>query len=96
MRYMAAAEFKAKCLKVMEEVAATGEEVIVTKRGTPVVRVVPTPGAAAEPPAIGWGAGAHFHVPGSPDLLDPVDAEYWPYDFDHLDPPSDGKDGGAS
>ncbi len=38
---IAAAEFKARCLKVMERVAATGEGITVTKRGHPVVRVVP-------------------------------------------------------
>lgn len=41
MRTMTAAEFKAKCLKVMDEVAATGEAVVVTKRGKPIARLVP-------------------------------------------------------
>jgi prevent-host-death family protein len=45
MRTMAAGEFKAKCLAVMDEVAATGEPVLVTKRGKPVARVV-APGEA--------------------------------------------------
>ncbi len=36
-----ASEFKAKCLKIMDEVAETGEQVTVTKRGVPRVRVVP-------------------------------------------------------
>jgi prevent-host-death family protein len=40
-RIMKAAEFKAKCLEVMDEVAATGEPVVVTKRGKPVARVTP-------------------------------------------------------
>lgn len=40
-RTMSAAEFKAKCLKVMDEVAAGGEPVVVTKRGKPVVQLVP-------------------------------------------------------
>ncbi len=38
---MSAAEFKAKCLKVMDRVAATGQTVTVTKHGRPVARVVP-------------------------------------------------------
>ena len=46
MRTMTAAEFKAKCLKIMDEVAETGEPVIVTKRGKPVARLVPDHGAA--------------------------------------------------
>lgn len=40
MRTMAAGEFKAKCLAVMDEVAATGEPVLITKRGKPVARLV--------------------------------------------------------
>lgn len=40
-RTMNAAEFKAKCLDVMEQVAATGEPVTVTKRGKPIVQVTP-------------------------------------------------------
>lgn len=43
MREMKAGEFKAKCLAVMDEVAATGEPVVVTKRGKPIVRLVPEP-----------------------------------------------------
>lgn len=38
---MPASTFKARCLNVMDDVQATGEPVIVTKRGTPVVKVVP-------------------------------------------------------
>jgi len=41
MRTMAAGEFKAKCLAVMDEVNATGETVVITKRGKPLARVVP-------------------------------------------------------
>jgi prevent-host-death family protein len=36
-----ASEFKAKCLKIMDEVAASGEEVVVTKNGIPVGKFVP-------------------------------------------------------
>jgi len=38
---MSAAEFKAKCLQAMDEVAETGEPVLVTKRGRPVAQLVP-------------------------------------------------------
>jgi prevent-host-death family protein len=40
-RVMSAAEFKAKCLQAMEQVAATGEPIIVTKRGKPVAQLAP-------------------------------------------------------
>ena len=41
MKLMRASAFKARCLAVMDDVQATGEPVIVTKRGKPVVKVVP-------------------------------------------------------
>jgi prevent-host-death family protein len=41
MKHMQASKFKARCLSVMEDVNATGEPVIITKRGTPVAKVVP-------------------------------------------------------
>ncbi len=40
-KIMKASEFKAKCLAVMDEVAKTGEAVIVTKNGQPMVELVP-------------------------------------------------------
>ena len=40
-RVMKASEFKAKCLKLMDEVAASGEEIVITKRGRPVSRLMP-------------------------------------------------------
>lgn len=41
MKRMQASAFKAKCLSVMDDVQATREPVIVTKRGKPVVKVIP-------------------------------------------------------
>jgi prevent-host-death family protein len=41
MKTMRAGEFKARCLKVMDQVRATREPVIVTKRGRPVAKLVP-------------------------------------------------------
>jgi len=38
---IAAGEFKARCLALLDRVAVTGEPLIVTKRGRPVARVVP-------------------------------------------------------
>lgn len=36
-----ASEFKAKCLKLMDEVAESGEEIVITKNGRPVSRLTP-------------------------------------------------------
>jgi len=41
---MQASEFKARCLAVLDDVARTREEVVVTKRGVPVARLVPIAG----------------------------------------------------
>jgi len=41
MKTMSAAEFKAKCLDVLDQVSVSGHGVVVTKRGRPVAQVVP-------------------------------------------------------
>jgi len=46
---MPAGEFKAKCLRVLDDVAASRHEVIVTKRGKPVAKVVPIAATGAVP-----------------------------------------------
>ena len=40
-RTIKASEFKAKCLKLMDEVAESGEEIVITKNGRPVSRLAP-------------------------------------------------------
>jgi prevent-host-death family protein len=64
---MQASAFKTRCLSVMNDVQATGEPVIVTKRGKPVVKVIP-----AEPEKgdiLGFMAG-EFEIVG--DIESPV------------------------
>ena len=38
---ISASEFKAKCLRLMDSVAQTGEELTITKNGKPVAKLVP-------------------------------------------------------
>ena len=38
---IAAGEFKAKCLHLLDEVQRTRKEIVITKRGRPVARMVP-------------------------------------------------------
>ena len=67
MKQMRASAFKARCLAVMNDIQATGEPVIVTKRGKPVVKVIP-----AEPEKddiLGFMAG-EFEIVG--DIESPV------------------------
>lgn len=41
MKRIAAAQFKAQCLRVMEQVRTTREPVLITKRGQPLAKLVP-------------------------------------------------------
>jgi prevent-host-death family protein len=41
MRTMKASEFKAKCLRVMDEVAASGQSIVITKNGKAVAKLGP-------------------------------------------------------
>ncbi len=67
MKQMRASAFKAHCLAVMRDVQATGEPVIVTNRGTPVVKVVPV--ESNESDLFGFMAG-EFKIVG--DVESPV------------------------
>ena len=40
-RRIAAAEFKANCLRLMDEVAKRRTPIVITKRGKPVAKLVP-------------------------------------------------------
>ena len=48
-RTVPAGKFKAECLGLIDRVAATEEPFIVTKRGRPVVEIVPVRDGAATP-----------------------------------------------
>ena len=50
-----AAQFKAKCLKLMDRVKQRREEVTITKRGQPVARLVPA--SRKKRPVLGSLAG---------------------------------------
>ncbi|MCH8831190.1 MAG: type II toxin-antitoxin system Phd/YefM family antitoxin [Chloroflexi bacterium] len=71
MRTVKASEFKAKCLKIMDEVAATGEPVVITKYGVPVAQLVP----AVQKPKTLFGAlkGSILYMG---DVISPIDVEW--------------------
>ena len=71
MKVVKASEFKAKCLKMMDEVAATGEPVLITKNGVPVAELVP----AKRRPATLFGA-LKGSVSITGDIVAPVDVEW--------------------
>jgi prevent-host-death family protein len=49
MKKIAAGEFKAKCLALMEDVRSTRQPILITKRGKPIAKLVP-----AEPEKDEW------------------------------------------
>lgn len=65
MRHITASQFKARCLALLDDVALTGEEVVVTKRGRPVARLV----AIEEPRPL--DRSVTFHA-GDDELIAPV------------------------
>jgi prevent-host-death family protein len=52
-RTVSAAEFKSRCLALLDEVDATRETVVVTKRGRPVAQLVAVDAAVRRPPLRG-------------------------------------------
>ena len=68
---IAAGEFKAKCLKLMDLVNVRHEEIVITKHGKPVAKLVPV-----EPkPASAFGA-LKGSVLWYGDLISPMDDEW--------------------
>jgi prevent-host-death family protein len=71
-----AADFKARCLKLMDEVAATGQPITITKRGKVVARLVPPEPAGERHTLFGYMAGSGSVVG---DIVDVTD-EAWEAD----------------
>lgn len=68
-RTIAASRFKAQCLALLDDVAATGESLLVTKRGKPVARVVP----AREPESL---RGSVTYLVDDEELIAPIDVTW--------------------
>jgi prevent-host-death family protein len=71
MRHMKASEFKAKCLALMDEVARTGQNIVITKNGRPVAELVPHKRHARSPFGI-WTDS----VVVAGDIVAPLDVEW--------------------
>lgn len=68
-RMVSASQFKAKCLAMLDDVAATGDEIVVTKRGRAVARVSP----ATEPESL--RGSVTFNVTDE-ELITPIAVEW--------------------
>jgi prevent-host-death family protein len=64
MKTITATEFKAKCLQLLDHVQQSGEDLVISKRGRPVARVI------AEKPSQPWlalrGKGSYLGDPFTP------------------------------
>ncbi|HET9460821.1 MAG TPA: type II toxin-antitoxin system Phd/YefM family antitoxin [Gaiellaceae bacterium] len=69
MRTIPAGRFKAQCLKLLDEVAESGETIVVTKRGKPVAKLEPV----EQPPSL---RGSVIYLVSDEELIAPID-EVW-------------------
>ena len=67
-RTIAAGEFKAKCLALIDDVASSGRPIVITKRGRPVARLLPLEGD--EPRSL---IGSVTFLS---DVIEPIDVEW--------------------
>jgi len=65
IRIVPAGEFKARCPALLDRVAETGEDLVVTKRGKPVARLIPVEPTPSLRGSVVWEG----------DLVSPIEAE---------------------
>jgi prevent-host-death family protein len=71
-RTIKASTFKAQCLRLMDEVAESGEELVITKHGRPVSRLVPY----NTKPRLGFGRNRkNIYITG--DIVSPMPPEWF-------------------
>ena len=68
---MKASEFKATCLRLMDEVAETGGEIVITKNGRPTARLLPF-----RPRFGDWFGADRDRIEIIGDIVSPVDVEW--------------------
>lgn len=71
MKQIKASEFKAKCLRLLDEVAESGEVLVITKNGRAVAEVGP---AKKRPKTLFGAHKGMFEIKG--DIIEPVDVEW--------------------
>jgi len=78
-RQIAAASFKANCLRLMEEVAQQRTPLVITKRGKPIAKLVPIDDEPID--LFGYMAGT-IKICG--DIIGPVDDLEWTGDAENV------------
>ena len=72
MQTIQASDFKARCLALMDDVARSGEVLIVTKNGRPIAELRPYSGGRSGSPF-----GLHTGLQITGDILSPVEDDAW-------------------
>jgi prevent-host-death family protein len=78
-KHVAAAEFKANCLRLMDEVAQQRRPIIITKRGKPIAKLVPVEVEAID--LFGRMAGS-IKICG--DIVSPIEDAGWTGDEENI------------
>ena len=78
-RHVAAADFKANCLRLMDEVARERRPITITKRGKPVAKLVPVEQEPID--LFGYMAGT-AKICG--DIISPIDDLDWTGDAENI------------
>jgi prevent-host-death family protein len=78
-RYVAAAEFKANCLRLMDEVAQQRRPISITKRGKPVAKLVPV-----ETEAIDLYGRMAVSIKICGDIISPIEDAGWTGDAENI------------
>ena len=71
MRTVKASEFKARCLKLMDEVAQSGETIVITKHGKPISQLS---SYRVKPKSLFGALKGSLRIKG--DLISPIDVEW--------------------
>jgi prevent-host-death family protein len=79
MRQIPAAQFKANCLRLMDEVAQRRTPVVITKRGKPIAKLVPIDDKPID--LFGYMAGT-IKICG--DIVSPIDDIEWTGDAENI------------
>jgi prevent-host-death family protein len=69
---IAAGQFKAQCLQLMDRVKSTHEEIVITKHGQPVAKLVPV----EEPRTSSFIGYLKGSVLVTGDIIEPIDEEW--------------------
>jgi len=70
-RTIKASEFKATCLRLMDEVASSGEEIVITKNGRPTARLVPCRKQFRD-----WFGADRGRIEILGDIISPIEVEW--------------------